>query len=221
MTVKTDVIAELTPIEKISVYEKNAKKHSDEQIAVLSGLIKRHGWTQPIVVDKDGVIIAGHGRRLAALKLGLTKVPVIWRRDVSKIEADALRLADNRVSSTDYDTQLIQDSLRDLTDEGYAVEELGFSLQEMEFMMQDHGAMNESAFVEDVSQAVEDQKTQNEMKTEEVDKTQAPIGDALGFKRVTIEQSRVIRSWISKIEETTGKKGADALIDWLQSPAAT
>jgi len=214
------VIAEMTPIEKVIPYERNAKKHSDDQIAVLSGLIRRHGWTQPIVVDKDGVIIAGHGRRLAALKLGLAKVPVVWRRDLTKLEADALRLADNRVVSTEYDTQLLQDSMAELHAEGILIEDYGFSERDQEFMLADHGAMNESVFVEDVSEAVEEQKSQNETKTEEFDKTQAPIGDALGFKRVTLEQSRSIRAFMSKIEQDTGKKGADAFIAYLEKLAA-
>lgn len=220
MTVKTDLTAELTPIEKIIPHDKNAKKHSEEQVSILSGLIKRHGWTQPIVVDKDGVIIAGHGRRLAALKLGLNKVPVVWCRDLSKQEADALRLADNRVVSQDYDTQLLQDSILELHSEGYAIEELGFSAKELEFVTADLGAMDESVFVEDVSEAVEEQKAQNEAKTEEVDKTQAPIGDALGFKRVTIEQSRRIRTFMTALEEKTGLKGADAFIAHLEGQGA-
>lgn len=220
MTVRTDLTTELTPIEKIIPHDKNAKKHSDEQIAILSGLIKRHGWTQPIVVDKDGVIIAGHGRRLAALKLGLTKVPVVWRKDLSKQEADALRLSDNRVVSNDYDTQLLQDSILELHHEGYAIEDLGFSAKELEFVTADLGAMDESVFVGDVSEAVEEQKAQNEMKTEEVDKTQAPIGDALGFKRVTIEQSRRIRTFMTKIEEETGKKGVEAFLVHLEKAGA-
>ena len=220
MTVKTELTAELTPIEKLIPHEKNAKKHSDEQVAILSGLIKRHGWTQPIVVDKDGVIIAGHGRRLAALKLGLNKVPVVWRRDLSKQEADALRLADNRVVSNDYDTQLLQDSILELHSEGYAIEDLGFSAKELEFVTADLGAMDESVFVDDVSEAVEDQKAQNETKTDEIDKTQAPIGDALGFKRVTIEQSRRIRTFMTALEEKTGLKGADAFLAHLEGQGA-
>lgn len=217
MTINTDLLVELTEIDKIKPYEKNAKKHSKEQIEVLSGLIRKNGWTQPIVVDIDGEIIAGHGRRLAAINLGLKKVPVIWRRDLSKVEANALRLADNRVASTDYDTSILQSELMDLEEAGIAVEELGFTEQELEFLTGDLTEMDESVFVEDVSEAVENQKEENKSKTEEIDKSQAPLGDAMGFKRVSVEQSRKIRDFMTKIEQKTGLKGADAFLTYIES----
>lgn len=212
MTINTDLLVELTELDKIKPYEKNAKKHSDAQVDVLSGLIRKNGWTQPIVVDVDGEIIAGHGRRLAALKLGLKKVPVIWRRDLTKDQANAMRLADNRVASTDYDTSLLQEELSALEDAGIAVEELGFTAQELEFLTGDLTEMDENVFVDDVSEVVENQKEENKSKTEEIDKSQAPVGDCLGFKRVSVEQSRKIREFMTKIEQQTGLKGADAFL---------
>lgn len=212
MTINTDLAVELTEVDKIIPYEKNAKKHSEAQIEVLAGLIRKNGWTQPIVVDSDGEIIAGHGRRLAAVKLGLKKVPVIWRRDLSKAEANALRLADNRVASTDYDTALLQEELMSLEEAGIAVEELGFSEQELSFLTGDLTEMDEDVFVDDVSEAVEQQKEENKSKTEEIDKSQAPLGDAMGFKRVSVEQSRKIREFMTKVEQQTGLKGAEAFL---------
>lgn len=212
MTINTDLAVELTEVDKIIPYEKNAKKHSESQIEVLAGLIRKNGWTQPIVVDSDGEIIAGHGRRLAAVKLGLKKVPVIWRRDLSKAEANALRLADNRVASTDYDTALLQEELMSLEEAGIAVEELGFSEQELSFLTGDLTEMDEDVFVDDVSEAVEQQKEENKSKTEEIDKSQAPLGDAMGFKRVSVEQSRKIREFMTKVEQQTGLKGAEAFL---------
>lgn len=212
MTINTDLAVELTEVDKIIPYEKNAKKHSETQIEVLAGLIRKNGWTQPIVVDSDGEIIAGHGRRLAAVKLGLKKVPVIWRRDLSKAEANALRLADNRVASTDYDTALLQEELMSLEEAGIAVEELGFSEQELSFLTGDLTEMDEDVFVDDVSEAVEQQKEENKSKTEEIDKSQAPLGDAMGFKRVSVEQSRKIREFMTKVEQQTGLKGAEAFL---------
>jgi hypothetical protein len=216
MTISNDLTVELTDIEKVIPYEKNAKKHSEAQIEVLAGLIRKNGWTQPIVVDGDGEVIAGHGRRLAAIKLGLKKVPVVWRRDLSKAEANALRLSDNRVASTDYDTSLLQEELMALDEAGIAVEELGFTEQELEFLTGDLTEMDESVFVNDVSEAVETQKEENKSKTDEIDKSQAPIGDCLGFKRVSVEQSRKIREFMTAVEQQTGLKGVDAFMSHVE-----
>lgn len=211
---------ELWPVSDLIPYDKNAKKHSQDQVEKLARLIRENGWTQPIVVDKDGVIIAGHGRRLASLHLGLDKVPVVCRRDLTKAEADALRLADNRVSSTDYDTALLQEELARLGALEFDLTGLGFDDKELEFMTADLGAFNEDVFVEDIGEAVETQREENQAEEVSVDQTAAPVGDALGFKRVTIEQSRTLRAFMARIEAETGCQGAEALIAHAQSHAA-
>lgn len=208
---------EIWDIDKVVPYEKNAKLHSDEQVQKLATAILTYGWTQPIVVDKDGVIIAGHGRRLAAIKLGRKKVPVICRRDLNKAQADALRLADNRVASTEYDMSLIQEELQRLVNDDIDLSTLGFDQKEIEFSISDLGEIDASMFVEDVSTAVEEQKKETKAIAEQIDDTAAPVTDALGFKRVTIHQSRIIRQLMTQTEQKMGKKGADALIAALSA----
>lgn len=199
-------------------YAANAKKHPPEQVKKLIASIRKFGWTQPIVVDKDLVIIAGHGRTLAAIEMGAEKVPVIVRDDLSKAEADALRLADNRVTSTEYDQAAIQAELQRLADElslgaeSFELSDLGFDEKEINFTLADLGDIDESFFVEDVGEAVEQQKTENAKAIEATDDVAAPVGDALGFKRVTIAQSRELRDLMAKAEGATGKKGVEALI---------
>lgn len=210
---------EIWSVEDLVPYEANAKAHPADQVLKLANAITKFGWTQPIVVWKNGEIIAGHGRRLAALHLGLSKVPVIVRRDLSKAEADALRLSDNRVTSTDYDQAAIQTELRRLAVEleGSSIDllDLGFDAKEIDFSMADLGDISDDFFVEDISGAVETQKEENTRAIETTDDTAAPVTDALGFKRVTIAQSRQIRGLMGKAETLTGKTGVDALIDIL------
>ena len=210
---------EVWDIEKLVPYEANAKKHPEDQVKKLAQAIKTFGWTQPIVLWGDGSIIAGHGRRLAAISLGLTRVPVIVRRDLTRAEADALRLADNRVTSTDYDQELIQSELQRLNEElaGMDIDltDLGFDQKEISFSISDLGDMDESLFVDDVADAVDQQKIQNEHKVETTDEIAAPVVDALGFKRVTIAESRMIRDAMVKIETLTGKKGSEAFVDFM------
>lgn len=213
---------EIWEIENLVPYELNAKKHPEEQIEKLCKSITKFGWTQPIVVWKDGSIIAGHGRRLAAIKLGLKKVPVIVRGDLTQAEADALRLADNRVSSNDYDQALVGIELQRLFAEGDMdlIAAMGFDEKELDFTMSDLGEMNDDFFTDDMNEAIAVQKAENEEAIEKTDDTAAPIGDALGFKRITIAQSRTIRELMTNVEQQTGKTGPDALIAALRKIAA-
>lgn len=218
---------EFWDIEKLIPYEKNAKIHDDKQITKLANSIKNFGWTQPIVIWTDGSIIIGHGRRLAALKLGYKKVPVVVRSDLSKVEADALRLADNRVTSTDYDMNAISDELARLekelanTDINLSLLDTGFDENELNFATDDLGEINNLNFVDDVGSAVEQQAEQNRENITATDDIMAPVADALGFKRITIAQSRQLRSLMMRAETTTGKKGPDALLDVLSASLAS
>lgn len=212
--------AELWPIADIKPYPRNAKIHEPEEVKKLAQSIKTFGWTQPIVVDVDGVIIAGHGRRLAAIELGFDKVPVICRRDLTKVQADALRLADNKVTGTQYDMSLIQDELRALAgqlDGSFELTDLGFDAKELDFSFGDLAEMTEDVFVDDITAAVEQQKLENEQAVQQVDDVAAPIADAFGVKRITIAESRTVRELMSRVEERTGQKGIQALIQFLSA----
>lgn len=90
--VKTVGINEIIP------YEKNPRRN-EKAVEAVANSIKEFGWKNPIIVDKDMVIISGHTRRLAALKLGLETVPVIIADDMTDEQVRAFRLADNRVAS--------------------------------------------------------------------------------------------------------------------------
>ena len=103
--------AELTP------YAHNAKTHPDEQIDKIAGSIAEYGFDQPIVVDADGVIIKGHGRRLAAVRLGLASVPVIVRDDLTPAQVKAARLLDNKSAESEWDLDQLVIDLQALKDE--------------------------------------------------------------------------------------------------------
>src|SRR5450631_2549674 len=88
---------ELRPIERVTPYPRNPRTHSDAQIAQIAASIMEFGFTNPILVDENSEIIAGHGRWLAALSLHLQEVPVIVRDDLTDAQKRALRIADNRI----------------------------------------------------------------------------------------------------------------------------
>lgn len=102
------------PINDIKPYGKNAKKHPDKQVVQVAESIKTFGFNQPIVVDKEGVIIVGHGRFLAAHFLGLKEVPTLTL-DVDEEKAKAYRLADNKLNESDWDMQLVISELKELS----------------------------------------------------------------------------------------------------------
>lgn len=212
MTETASIPVELWDIDRIKPYKKNAKIHSDDQVASVAKSIQKFGWTQPIVVDRDGVIIVGHGRRLAAISLGLKKVPVVCRTDLTKGEADALRLADNRVASQLYDTDLLKDELLSLKDLDVDLSLTGYDEKELEFLTADLGKIDTGVFVDDVGEAVEKQKEENEAKVKEIDEKELPISDGFGFKKLRAAQVRRVKTFMAKLEGETGLEGPDALM---------
>ncbi|MFV8646379.1 ParB/Srx family N-terminal domain-containing protein, partial [Ralstonia pseudosolanacearum] len=86
------------PIQRLAPYAANARTHSDEQIAQIAASIVEFGFTNPILAGADGVIVAGHGRLAAAMKLGLPVVPVVVLDHLSPTQRRALVIADNRIA---------------------------------------------------------------------------------------------------------------------------
>lgn len=103
-------------IDKIIPYKKNAKKHPVAQIRQIANSIKEFGWGQPLVLDKNNVIIVGHGRLEAAKLLGLKEVPTITV-DLTEEQAKAYRLADNKLNESEWDMGLVIEELKGLTTE--------------------------------------------------------------------------------------------------------
>lgn len=209
---------ELWEIDKIIPYEQNAKKHPPEQIEKLAKSIRKFGWTQPIVVWTNGEIIAGHGRRLAAIELGMKKVPVIVRRDLSRPEADALRLADNKVVSTDYDQALVAEEMARLSSELDAelMDAIGYDEKEWSFVTSDLGEINEDFFSDDPDADFEEQREKNQKAVEEADKSASPVVDALGFKRVSLAHSREIRNLMGEIAARDALTPEEILLEALR-----
>lgn len=114
-------------IDEIKPYEKNAKEHPKAQIDQIARSIKEFGFSQPVVVDKDDIIIVGHGRVLASKQLGLNEVPVLKLANLTKAQANAYRLADNKLNESEWDMKLVVTELKELDQAGFDVELTGFS----------------------------------------------------------------------------------------------
>lgn len=92
-------------------YAANAKKHDKRQINNVAESIKQYGFVQPIVIDRDGVIVIGHCRALAAKKLGMEEVPCVCVDDLTPEQVNALRLVDNKSNESDWDFDLLAEEL--------------------------------------------------------------------------------------------------------------
>jgi DNA modification methylase len=115
------------PTTKLVPYARNARTHSDAQVAQIAASIAEFGFTNPILVGIDGVIVAGHGRLAAARKLGLERVPVIVLDHLTPTQRRALVLADNRLAElSTWDDALLHIELEALQDEGFDLDLTGF-----------------------------------------------------------------------------------------------
>lgn len=123
---------EHVPIERVLPYERNARTHSDAQVAQIAGSIAEFGFVNPVLIDQRGTIIAGHGRVMAARKLGLTEVPVVRLEHLTDAQRRALTLADNRIAeSAGWDEKLLAEELAHLAQEDFKLDVLGFDDAEL------------------------------------------------------------------------------------------
>ena len=102
------------PINDLKPYPQNAKKHPSEQVEHIANSIREFGFQQPIVVDKDNVVVIGHGRLLAAKKLNMDSVPCVRADDLTDEQIKALRLADNKTNESEWDFDLLDTELSDI-----------------------------------------------------------------------------------------------------------
>ena len=127
MKITQKKVTELIP------YVKNSRTHSDEQIAQIAASIKEFGWTNPILVDGSNGIIAGHGRLMAARKLGHKEVPTIELADLTETQKKAYIIADNRLAlNAGWDNEMLKIEFDELAELGFDMELTGFTLDEIE-----------------------------------------------------------------------------------------
>ncbi len=121
------------PIEALIPYARNARTHSDAQVAQIAASIREFGWTTRVLIDESGNIIAGHGRVLAARQLGFTEIPVMVARGWSESKRRAYCIADNKLpENASWDMSLLAAELRELDTGELDMSLLGFSDKELE-----------------------------------------------------------------------------------------
>lgn len=120
------------PVADLIPYARNSRTHNEEQIAQIMASIKEFGFTNPILIGSDNVIIAGHGRLLAAQRLGLTEVPVICLPDLTETQRKALVIADNKIAlNAGWDEEMLALEMKELEESDFNLDILGFSEDEL------------------------------------------------------------------------------------------
>jgi ParB-like chromosome segregation protein Spo0J len=211
----------LMPLEWLQPYAKNAKLHPPEEIKRLAATIKRFGWDQPIVAEADGTIIKGHGRRLAAIELGLDTVPVWIRSDLSRAEADAARIADNAAFGMRYDTALMQEELRRLMAEApeISLDDLALTDKDRTLLTEQLDRADADAILDEMDSEIERQKKEDAERVENADAEMVPLAKAFGFGKIRKSDERVLMSFMAEAEAATGKEGYEAFIGGLKLAA--
>lgn len=135
-------------IGEIIPYARNSRTHSEEQVAQIAASIKEFGWTNPVLIDEENGIIAGHGRLAAARKLGHTEIPVIELTGLSEAQKRAYVIADNKLAlNAGWDTEMLVNELRDLEGMDIDLSLTGFSADELNDMLaeKEEGLTDEDA----------------------------------------------------------------------------
>ena len=150
---------QMTPVSQLVPYAGNARTHSDEQIAQIAASITEFGFTNPILTGADNVIIAGHGRLLAAQKLRMDTVPVIVLDHLSEAQRRALVIADNKLAeNAGWDEALLRTELAALDDLDFDLDLMGFSDEELDSLLGDldGSALGETEGEDDVPDTPEE-----------------------------------------------------------------
>ncbi len=118
---------EVWPLERLVPYARNPRTHSEQQVAQIAASIMEFGFNNPILVDSQAGVIAGHGRLLAARKLGMASVPVIVLDHLDEHQRRAYLVADNRLSElAGWDAELLAQELKELSEAGFDATLAGF-----------------------------------------------------------------------------------------------
>ena len=151
---------EYRKVEALIPYARNPRTHSEAQIAKIAASIVEYGWTNPVLVDGDSGVIAGHGRLAAARKLGLDQVPVIELAHLTTAQKRALVIADNRLAlDAGWDEEMLVLEIAELSESGYDLALTGFDDSEIERLLSTSLDDDTTATEEDTPESSADDDT--------------------------------------------------------------
>lgn len=119
-------------INTLHPYKKNAKKHDKKQVEQIANSIKEFGFTQPVIIDKNNCVVAGHGRILGAKKAGLKEVPTVCLEELTEEQIKAYRLIDNKLNESEWDKTLLSEELDELAEQNMDMDLFGFDIDTLQ-----------------------------------------------------------------------------------------
>ena len=147
-----DLSIEYKRVDDLIPYVNNSRTHSDEQVTQVAASIKEFGFTNPILIDENNGIIAGHGRLMAAKKLKLEQVPTITLEGLTDAQRKAYVIADNKLAlNADWDFDLLQNEILSLQELDFKIDLLGFEV----------GELNDILGLDDIAEDEEDEEPQD------------------------------------------------------------
>ena len=140
-------------VNELIPYINNSRTHSDAQIGQIAASIREFGWTNPILIDGENGIIAGHGRLKAAMLLGMEEVPVIELSHLSETQKKAYIIADNKLAmNAGWDMELLKLEISELEDKDFNLDLLGFDPSELQLDEPDYSVLDD----EDIEKQLDD-----------------------------------------------------------------
>ena len=153
---------EMKLVDELIPYNKNARMHSDAQVAQIAASIVEFGFTNPVLIDGEKGIIAGHGRLMAAKKLGLKKVPVVILDHLSEMQKKAYIIADNKLAeNATWNEEILASELADLKENDFDLDLIGFEDQELEKIFSSLYDKDEDQEKEEIPEAEENPISQS------------------------------------------------------------
>lgn len=198
-------------------YDKNVKKHPQSHIDVLKALMTKYGFSKgnAIQVDRNMVIIAGHGRREAAMQLGLERVPVVVRGDLSDEEVKRWRIEENKSVGLDYDVVMMKEEIADLV----GIDEdplLGFDDKEWSVLTEDlTSGFDTDTVIDDLEEEMAESQRKHDEAVQTAKTIDVPVTDLLGFKKVPAHMQRKFAAFMAEVEFRTKKSGLDAFAEFI------
>lgn len=135
---------------QLKPYKNNSRIHDEKQVEQISASIEKFGFTQPILIDENNIVLAGHGRLMAAQKLGLSKVPVIVLDDLSEAQKKAYVIADNKIGqNSKWNNEVLRIEIEDIAKDGFDVGILAFNDKEMTKLFDEFADVKIDDFADD------------------------------------------------------------------------
>lgn len=202
-------------VDDIKPYALNSKIHSEENIRMLAASIAKSGMWQSMIVWKDLTLIAGHGRWEAIKLLGWKEVKVKIADTLTENEANQLRISLNKTASDEYDSDILAKELAELEVEDGDILALGFSEKEFTRMTHDMEAITVEAFTDDLDADIDTQMEESKQDVVKTDQKMIAVGKALGFDKVSIENSRLIGEFVGNLQDEYGLSPEESFIKFV------